>query len=286
VKKALVIDGSGFVYRAFFGYPKFSTSDGTPINAVYGVCSMVFSILSEFNYSNCVIALDRGRNTFRSQIYNDYKANREDAPDDLRVQFPIIREAYEAFGLHLAEKDGYEADDLIATFADKFVRDGYDEICIVSSDKDLMQLINDKVYMFDPMKKKKIDASGVVEKFGVNPSQIVDFLALLGDASDNVPGVDGVGLKTAAKLLNAYQNVEGIYENLSKISSRKVRESLVVNKDRLYLARKLVTLVKDVKCDQCDSSKCQIDYAKLIQFCNKYELKNLVKTIKNRIEAE
>lgn len=280
MKKAVIIDGSGFVYRAFFGYPKFATSDGTPINAAYGVCSMVFSILSELEYSNCIIALDKGRNTFRSQIYSEYKANREDAPDDLRVQFPIIREAYHAFGFHIAEKDGYEADDLIATYVDKFSKEGYDEICIVSSDKDLMQLVNDRVYMFDPMKKKKIDANGVVEKFGVNPEQIVDFLALLGDASDNVPGVDGIGVKTAAKLLNAYGNIEGIYENLSKISSKKVRESLVVNKDRLILARKLVTLVKNVECGQTCPC-CQINYTELTNFCKKYEMKNLVKTFES-----
>lgn len=281
MKLALVIDGSGFIFRAFFGYPHFTTSDGVPINAVHGVCSMLCSVVSGFDYDSCVIALDRGRNTFRTQMYADYKSHRPELPNELRIQLPIIRKAYESFGFHIAEQDGYEADDLIATYTKNFENRGY-KVCVISSDKDLMQLVNNRTHIYDPMKKKKIDTNGVLEKFGVYPHQIVDFLALLGDAADNVPGVDGVGQKTAAKLLQAYQTIEGIYENIEKITSKRVRESLIANKDRLMLARKLVTLESNLPFnEQCENSSCNLAYGKLASFCREYELNRLAKTIES-----
>lgn len=273
----LLVDGSGFTYRAYFGFPKFTTNNGTPINAVYGVCSMLFSVISQHNYSNCLIALDKGRHTFRTDLYADYKANRAAAPDDLVVQFPIIRKAYSAFGFNVIEKEGYEADDIIASLTDKFVQNG-SNVCIVSSDKDLMQLVNDKVYIFDPMKKKNVDSNGVYEKFGVFPNQIADFLALLGDASDNVPGVDGVGAKTAAKLLNEFGAIDGIYANMENVRPKRIQDSLVANKERLLLSRKLVSLAHDVDCE-CESLQCKIDYRNLIGFCKEYGFNSLVKTI-------
>jgi len=281
VKLALVIDGSGFIFRAFFGYPHFTTSNGTPINAVHGVCSMLCSVVSSFDYTSCVIALDRGRQTFRTQMYADYKSHRPELPSDLRIQLPIIRQAYESFGFHIAEQDGYEADDLIATYTKNFESRGY-EVCVISSDKDLMQLVNDRTHIYEPMKKKKIDINGVLEKFGVYPHQIVDFLALLGDAADNVPGVDGVGQKTAAKLLQEYQTIEGIYENIEKITSKKVRESLIANKDRLMLARKLVTLEAGLPFnEQRALSSANLRHGELINFCKKHELNNLAKKIES-----
>lgn len=280
MKLAVIIDGSGFIYRAYYGYPQMLSPTGQPANAVYGVCYMLFALLSNFQYNDCVIALDRGRRTFRSDLYAEYKANRPTAPDDLKAQFSAIREAYDSFGLPVIDRDGYEADDIIASCVDHYLDNGFENVCIVSSDKDLMQLVSDNVYIYDPLKKKKIDGSGVYEKFGVYPNQIIDFLALLGDAADNVPGVDGIGIKTAAKLLNQYETIEGIYENIDTIKSSKIRESLKRNKDRLHLARKLVTLehntgIKDIS----DFNNNKICCSSLRCFCERYGFSSLLKKI-------
>lgn len=281
MKLALVIDGSGFIFRAFFGYPLVVNEHGQPINAVIGVCSMLFSILSELEYDDCVIALDHGGKTFRHELYSEYKGHRDAVPDELRSQFQLIREAYQSFGVKIADKSGFEADDIIATQTKRYVLEGFN-VCIVSSDKDLMQLISNNVYMFDPMKKKKIDSNGVFEKFGVYPHQIIDFLALLGDASDNVPGVDGVGVKTAATLLQQYGSIDAIYENIQNIAKRKVRESLLQNRDRLILAKKLVTLVDDVECCFDEDCSCLLDYRRLLHFCKINGLARLAKTVESK----
>lgn len=253
---------------------------GQPANAVYGVCYMLFSLLSGLQYNDCVIALDRGKRTFRTDLYAEYKANREAAPDELKAQFASIREAYNSFGFSVIDKEGYEADDLIASCVDNYLQNGFENVCIVSSDKDLMQLVSGNVYIYDPIKKKKIDENGVFEKFGVYPHQIVDFLALLGDTADNVPGVDGIGIKTAAKLLNQYENIEGIYENIETIKSDKIRESLKTNQDRLHLARKLVALehntgIADISTFNNDKICCD----KLCCFCERYGFSSLVKKL-------
>lgn len=244
----LLIDGSGFVYRAYYGYPKLFRGDGTQVGAVYGFCSMLLPLLKKTKAKYLAIAFDNGRHTFRTDKYPDYKANRAQTPDDLIPQFEIIRNACNAFGITILSKDGVEADDIIATFTRKFSENNY-SVEIVSSDKDLCQLICDNVCIFDPMKSKYIYRKEAYEKFGVFPEQIRDYLALVGDTSDNVPGVEGIGPKTAAKLLEQFEDINGILCNLHCINSKKIAQRLENSKDKISLSQWLVTLKDDVELD-------------------------------------
>ena len=200
-KKIALIDGYGFVFRAYHALPPLTRPDGTPVGAVYGFTNMLIKLLAGLDVSHVAVVLDAGAKTFRNEIFSDYKANRPPCPEDLKPQFAIVRQAAEALGLPILEKIGFEADDIIATIAKKSVEKGY-EVLIVSSDKDLMQLVNKHVFMYDAMKNKFIGRDEVREKFTVEPERVVDVLALMGDSSDNVAGVRGIGPKTA-KILKA-----------------------------------------------------------------------------------
>src|SRR5918994_5419582 len=212
-KRLVLVDGSGYVFRAFFALPPMTRPDGTPVNAVFGFANMLFKLMQERPQDDLVVVFDHGSTSFRNQLYYRYKATRDEPPDELVPQFALVREAARAFGLPVIDVEGYEADDLIAAYA-KRAREAGEPVVVVSSDKDLMQLVGDGVEMWDPMKQKSIGREEVVERFGVGPELVRDALALIGDTSDNVPGVPGIGPKNAAQLLTEFGSLEGLLENL------------------------------------------------------------------------
>jgi DNA polymerase-1 len=248
-----LIDGSGYIFRAYYALPPLSRkSDGLPTGAVSGFCSMLFKLLEDSRADDSIhkpthfaVIFDSARKNFRNDIYSEYKANRTEAPDDLVPQFEYIRKSVLAFNLPSIELLNYEADDLIATYAKK-ITDAGAKVTVISSDKDLMQLVSDKIRLYDPMKSKVIGEKEVLEKFGVKPSQVIDVQSLAGDSSDNVPGVPGIGVKTAAELINKYKDLDTLLKNASEIPQNKRRETLLENKDKALLSRKLVTLKNDV----------------------------------------
>ena len=241
-----LVDGSGYLFRAYHALPPMSRPDGTPINAVYGFCRMlVADLLDKPEVDHVAMILDSSEVTFRNQIYDKYKANRPPPPEDLIPQFPLIREAAKAFNVTVCELDGFEADDLIATYARLAVEAGA-TCTIVSSDKDLMQLVRPGVEMYDPIKKVKLGPEGVMEKFGVMPDKVIDVQALAGDSTDNVPGAPGIGVKTAAQLINEYGDLETLLERAGEIKQPKRREALLANADLARISKKLVTLRDDV----------------------------------------
>ena len=248
-----LVDGSGYIFRAYYALPPLSRkSDGLPTGAVSGFCSMLFKLLedarsddSKNKPTHFAVIFDSARKNFRNEIYSEYKANRAEAPDDLAPQFEYIRKSVEAFNLPSIELLNYEADDLIATYAKKIIESGA-KVTVISSDKDLMQLVSTKIRLFDPMKSKVIGEKEVFEKFGVKPNQVIDVQSLAGDSSDNIPGVPGIGVKTAAELINKYKNLDTLLKKASEIKQNKRRETLIANKDKALLSKQLVTLKDDV----------------------------------------
>lgn len=240
-----LVDGSGFIFRAFHGLPMMTRADGTPVNAVYGFTTMMMKLLNETDADHVAVIFDAARKTFRSDIYPAYKANRPPAPEELVPQFPLIREATRAFNVPAVEQEGFEADDLIATYATQAVALGA-RVTIVSSDKDLMQLVGDGVEMMDPLKGRAIAAEQVVEKFGVPPDKVVDVQSLCGDSTDNVPGVPGIGIKTAAQLICEYGDLDTLLARAAEIKQPKRRETLMTNADMARVSRELVRLKRDV----------------------------------------
>jgi DNA polymerase-1 len=246
---AVLADGSGFIYRAYYGLPPMTDGSGRPVGAVYGFCSMLIPILEKHKSDLFCVAFDVGRETFRSKIYPEYKANRCKTPEDLKAQMPLFREACRALGVPTVGKKGFEADDIIATYATKLSNRGY-EVKIISSDKDLTQLITDGVSMFDPLKSKVIKTEEVVEKHGVPPSQMIFLQALMGDAADNIPGVMGIGPKTAAKLIGEFKTLENLYQNIDAVQPQRIREKLIAQKESALLSLKLVELDRNVELDE------------------------------------
>ena len=240
-----LVDASGFIFRAYHALPPLTRPDGTPVGAVMGFCSILMKLIQQNPDARIFIIFDAARANFRNEIYADYKANRDATPEDLIPQFPIIREAASAFGLPIFEQEGYEADDIIATYA-RLAKESGIQTVIVSSDKDLMQLVNDDVSMFDPMKQITIKAPEVFEKFGVMPERVVDVQALAGDASDNVPGVAGIGIKTAAQLITEYGDLETLLARAGEIKQPKRRETLIAEADKALISKRLVSLDKFV----------------------------------------
>ncbi len=280
-----LIDGSGYIFRAYYALPPLSRkSDGLPTGAVNGFCSMLFKLLedarsddSKNKPTHFAVIFDSARKNFRNEIYSDYKANRAEAPDDLAPQFEYIRKSVEAFNLPSIELLNYEADDLIATYAKKITEAGA-KVTVISSDKDLMQLVSNKVRLFDPMKSKVIGEKEVIEKFGVKPDQVIDVQSLAGDSSDNVPGVPGIGIKTAAELINKYKTLENLLKKASEIPQNKRRETLLSNKDKAMISKQLVTLKDDVplKNDATDFIIKEINKDKLYDFLRDMEFNRLL----------
>ncbi len=248
-----LIDGSGYIFRAYYALPPLTRkSDGLPVGAVSGFCNMLFKLLEDSKSddnlekpTHFAVIFDSARKNFRNEIYSEYKGNRSDAPDDLIPQFEYIRKSVKAFNLPSIELINYEADDLIATYVEKILDLGA-KVTIVSSDKDLMQLYKKGVRIYDPMKNKFINQDDVHNKFGVTPEKVIDVQSLAGDSTDNVPGVPGIGVKTAAELINQYGTLENLLKNASKIKQNKRRETLINNKDDAIISKKLVTLKKNV----------------------------------------
>ena len=248
-----LVDGSGYIFRAYYALPPLTRkSDGLPVGAVSGFCNMLFKLLEDSKSNDnsekpthFAVIFDSARKNFRNDIYSEYKGNRSDAPDDLIPQFEFIRKSVLAFNLPSIELINYEADDLIATYVEQILSKGA-KATIVSSDKDLMQLYRKNVRIYDPMKNKFINEEDVNNKFGVKPEKVVDVQALAGDSTDNVPGVPGIGVKTAAELINEYGNLENLLKNAKKIKQNKRRETLIENSDKAIISKKLVELKNDV----------------------------------------
>jgi DNA polymerase-1 len=240
-KRLILVDGSGYIFRAFHALPPMTRPDGTQVNAVYGFTQMLAGFLAKHAASHIAVVFDSARLTFRNEIYPDYKAHRPEPPPELVPQFGLIREATEALGVCKIEQPGYEADDMIAAYAKAFEAEG-GTVTIVSSDKDLMQLIRPGVEMLDPIKQKPIREPEVLEKFGVTPDKVVEVQALAGDSTDNVPGVPGIGVKTAAQLIAEYGDVETLLANTAKIRQPKRREALEQNAEKARISRRLVLL--------------------------------------------
>jgi len=295
-----LIDGSGYIFRAFYAIQRLSTKDGFPTNALFGFLKMVLKTIDTANSSKVAIIFDAGRKTFRNDLYPEYKANRDECPPELVQQMPYFRELSKAIGLPVLEAPGYEADDIIATLTAKLVAQKKD-VVIVSGDKDLMQLVSDHVTIWDTMKDKRYKAPEVVEKFGVGPTQVTEVLALTGDTSDNVPGVDGVGPKTAAQLIVKYNDVEGVISNIEAIKSdaeirnrKKIAETIEANLDQLRLARKLVEVDSKVPLQEISGdgenidellSKRDVDAEHLGDLFNRFEFTTLFKEFKNVLGA-
>ena len=275
-KNVVIIDGYGFVFRAFFSLKDLKTQDGTPIGAVYGFINMVSRLYSTLAIDYLILVFDSGAKSFRSDLYPEYKANRSAVPEDLKPQFAIIREAANAMNIKYSEVKGFEADDVIATYS-KLCLEDY-QTTIVTSDKDLMQLANDGLtQIFDPMKYKFIKEGDVLEKFGVKASQIVDYLAIVGDSSDNIPGVAGIGEKGAVELLSAFETLEDIYENLESVAKPKLKNALEKSKEMAFLSKQLASLKFDVTVEDVKHfERKSFDKPTLFAFLKKYNLHSII----------
>ena len=283
-----LIDGSGYIFRAYYALPPLSRkSDGMPTGAVNGFCNMLYKLLEDSKSkenlekpTHFAVIFDSARKNFRNEIYKDYKANRSDAPDDLIPQFDFIRKSVQAFNLPSVELINYEADDLIATYVEQILKIGA-KVTIVSSDKDLMQLFNKNVRIYDPMKNKFIVEDDVIKKFGVKSDKVIDVQSLAGDTSDNVPGVPGIGVKTAAELINKYGNLEKLLSSAHEIKQNKRRETILENKDKALISKKLVTLKKDVpvKINLNEFILKDIEKDKLYEFLRLMEFNRLLSSV-------
>ncbi|MBR3676630.1 MAG: DNA polymerase I [Alphaproteobacteria bacterium] len=276
MSKVCLIDGSGYIFRAFYALPTMTAPDGTPVNAVYGFVTMFMRLLKNIPCDYCVVLFDAKRQNFRNEFFAEYKANRAETPELLIPQFDLIHQAVEVMGLPYIMQEGYEADDLIATYARQAKERGLETV-VVSADKDLMQLIQDGVQYYDGMKDKYYTPEDVKEKFGVYPDKVIDVQALSGDKIDNVPGVPGIGPKTAAELVNEYGSLQGVLANVDKIKQQKRREVLAANKEAAEISLKLVTLKDDVPVlHQLDEFKCKAPQSTdLMAFIDKYGFKSI-----------
>jgi DNA polymerase-1 len=287
-----LVDGSGFIFRAYHALPPLSRkSDGLPTGAVSGFSNMLWKLLQDMKAdrpSHLAVIFDASRASFRSEIYADYKTNRTDPPDDLLPQFPLTREAVRAFGVPCVEKEGFEADDLIATYS-RLAREAGAKVTIVSSDKDLMQLVRDgEIEMFDPMKNRRFGSAEVIERFGVPPEKVIYVQALAGDSIDNVPGVPGIGVKTAAELIGTYGDLETLLAHATQIKQPKRREALMANAENARISERLVTLDGNVPIDEplSEFGVRDPDPKELIPFLKAMEFQALLKRASAKLGVE
>ncbi|MBI1365082.1 MAG: DNA polymerase I [Alphaproteobacteria bacterium] len=280
-----LVDGSGYIFRAYHALPPLTRkSDGLPVGAVSGFSNMLYKLLcdmaDEHDPTHLAVVFDHSAKTFRNDLYPEYKAHRPEPPEDLVPQFPLVREATRAFNVPCIELPGYEADDIIAAYA-KFVEAQGGEVVIISSDKDLMQLVSDRVSLFDTMRNRKIGREEVIEKFGVPPEKVVDVQALAGDSVDNVPGVPGIGVKTAAQLINEYGDLETLLSRAGEIKQQKRREKLIEHAEDARISKKLVTLEPNIALPQpLDKLKMpEIDRSKLLKFLGVMEFNTLARRV-------
>ena len=283
-----LIDGSGYIFRAYYALPPLTRkSDGLPVGAVSGFCNMLFKLLEDSKSddnlqkpTHFAVIFDSARKNFRNEIYSDYKGNRSETPDDLVPQFEYIRKSVIAFNLPSVELINYEADDLIATYTEQILEKGA-KVTIVSSDKDLMQLYKKDVRLYDPMKNKFITSKDVIDKFGVDPKKVIDVQSLAGDSSDNVPGVPGIGIKIAAELINKYDTLEKLLDKAHEIKQNKRRETIIENKEKAIISKKLVTLKKDVPIkEKIEEFRFkEIDKDKLYKYLREMEFNRLLSSV-------
>src|SRR6266498_3864679 len=280
-----LVDGSSYIFRAYHALPPLNRkSDGLQVNAVLGFCNMLWKLLREMPEDNrpthLAIIFDKSEITFRNKLYPDYKAHRAPPPDDLIPQFPLIREAVRAFDLPCLEQAGFEADDLIATYVRLACERGA-SATIVSSDKDLMQLVTDCVTMYDTMKDRRLGIPEVIEKFGVPPEKLVEVQALIGDSTDNVPGVPGIGIKTAAQLISEYGDLETLLARASEIKQEKRRQSLIEHAEHARLSKRLVTLDSHVELEVplAELAVHEPDHKRLIAFLKAMEFTTLTRRV-------
>lgn len=283
-KRLVLIDGSGFIFRAYHSLPPLTRADGTPVGAVYGFTNMLLKLNEAMEADYMAVIFDKARKTFRNEIYSDYKSNRPPPPEDLIPQFALVREATIAMNLPALDMDNYEADDLIALYTKQAKEEGID-VVIVSSDKDLMQLVDDQVSMYDPMKQKEIKTPQVEEKFGVPPEKVLDVLSLMGDSSDNVPGVPGIGPKTATELILHYGDLETLLECAAEIKQNKRRESLIKFADQARMSKELISLNTDFSapCPLEELANQEVDNEKLLAFVREQNFKSLVTKLESKV---
>ena len=276
--RLILVDGSGYIFRAYYALPPMNNSKGIPTNAVYGFCNMMLRLIDEHPNDKILIILDAGKNTFRNTLYAEYKANRSEAPEDLVPQFGIIREAIDAFGLDVIEKKDFEADDIIASYV-RYGEENKIPTTVFSSDKDLFQLLSANTRIMDPMKNVEIDEAKVRDKFGVGPDKITDVQALIGDSVDNIPGVPGIGPKTAAKLINEFGSFEELLANKDQIANVRIKNLIHDHEDSAKISHQLVILKNDLELPiQIEELKAFDDSPKLNDFFKKYEFKSLIRT--------
>lgn len=274
-----LIDGSAYIYRAYHAISSLSTKNGLPTNATYGFTNMLLKVIKDKNPHYLAVAFDVKGPTFRHELYPEYKANRPAMPDDLGVQIQYIKDIVSAHNIACLEKEGYEADDIIAT-AVKYFTSQNTPVVIISGDKDLLQLVTDSVSFWDPMNNRFMDPAGVKKKYNVPPDKIIDLFALMGDSSDNIPGVPGVGPKTAEKLINTFGSLDGLYENIEQIDKAKLKEKLIQHKDKAYLSHELVMLHYDISIPE-DLNAYRLpepDYERLRSLYTELEFTKLLKS--------
>ena len=280
IRKTYLIDGSSYIYRAFYALPDLSTRDGTPTNAVYGFVNMLLKIIRDERPDRLAVIFDAKGPTFRKKIYPEYKANRKAMPEELVPQIPLIKEVVRAFNLPLLEKEGFEADDIIATLVKRFDADGED-VTVVTGDKDLMQIVGERVRLLDTMKDRVSGLREVAERFGGGPEKVVEVMALAGDSSDNVPGVPGIGEKTAKSLIEEFGTLENLLANIDRVKGTKRRENLETFAEQARLSHRLVTLDADVPVE-IDTSKLDLhepDQKALEELFRKFEFHTLLSNI-------
>ncbi len=284
-KKILIIDTFNFLHRAYHALPlTLTNSEGQPTNAVYGVTSMLISVFDQIKPDYVIAAMDSKEPTFRVEDFTGYKAHRKPMDEDLAVQIPMVIEIMEAFGIKILQVNGYEADDIIGTIAEKYTGNGMD-LVVVSNDKDLWQLVDDDVLIMSPQKGNTVEWIGpeqVEMKYGFKPEQIIDYKALRGDPSDNIPGVHGVGDKTAKKLIDTYGNIEEIYKNIASIEPKSLQEKLANNAEEAVMSLHLATIIKDVPIDNFDLKEAKYtEFNKIAvkDILSKYNFKSLIKRL-------
>ncbi|MBL0725942.1 MAG: hypothetical protein JJW01_03225 [Alphaproteobacteria bacterium] len=273
-KKMFILDGYGILFRAFYAIPTLNTKTGIPIGAIYGACRVIINLINKHSDADWVVCLDGSDGSFRKELYPSYKANRVCPPDELLPQFDIFDELIDAIGIPRERVNGYEADDIIATYV-RIASDSKNvQPVIVSSDKDLMQLIYGNVLYYNLQIKKYIDHDYVVKKFGVQPNQLLDYLALIGDKSDNVPGVKFVGAKMAVNVINKFGSIDNIYDRLDEIDNVRLKGLLLNGKEDAFLSKKLVTLCNDIDRRHSLSSpkKCLESTDDIYKFAQKYDI--------------
>ena len=287
-KSLYIIDGSSYIFRAYFGIRQFlSTSKGFPTNALYGFINMLQKVVKDEKPDFLCVAFDSKEKTFRHDIYPDYKANRDAPPEDLAKQFPYFEPLVEAYNIFSIRVPGFEADDIIGTLALKGSKAGY-HVVIVSGDKDMMQLVSPKVEMLDTMKNKRFGIKEVEEKFGVPPEKVIEVMGLMGDSSDHIPGVKGVGPKTATELIQKYGSIDGLYKSIDEIEKKKLKEKLVQDKEKALLSRRLVTIDTEMELN-CSFEDLQVRPSKnedLKKLFSEFEFSSMLSGLDNESDAE